>query len=251
MGQCTIAVISGCRRKRRKSRSSGSEETERNSSSKGRAPATSSVQRHCLLLVFAILLFSPGAIRGSSLGPNNGEGVAPRTPILVTERGSSSTSEIAEPNSTASTLLSSSEASRSTPTVLLSATTTTYSGLSSIATEQVSAKYYLSSSTPVDRVIRSTSRGAAVTEPIRVTASVPDHHRGHRNHNSHHEDVHSTKNSRPQQQAKTPPTLQEICTAWEEKGCKCSGSTEEIQLNCHAVSFDGLPLDLPDNLVKL
>lgn len=115
-----------------------------------------------------------------------------------------------------------------------------------------------------------------VTEPIR-DVFLPSLSDRHTSRNNHHESVHSRNRPRqlhesyvkpaagsdPEAQAKqlynealqefgvTGQTLGHICEPWEEKGCKCTGLVEEVSLNCHAVSFDGVPHDLPDNLGKL
>lgn len=257
MGLCTIEVISGCRRKRSTGSVDESHNTNENfgergqeegvqksSSSRGRR------KRGCLFVISFILIllgFSPVAIRGSSLDPNNQVQIATRSQTPH----SPATNSLPPFPSSFFNLSSSPSAS------LVASTTAT----TTVAVDSVTTKYYpsssSSSSTSSERVIRSSSTHsvAEVTEPIRVTASVPVHRRGHRIHNNHHEGVHP-KHSRTrerQQEARKPEprTLQDICAAWEEKGCRCTGTAAEIQLNCHAVPLDELPLDLPENLVKL
>lgn len=254
----------------------------------------------CLFVILIILLSFPVAIRGSSgsLDPNNNVEIAPRTQLPVTtssghihHRDSSSFFYLSSPSgsstsySTSTPFTKSDSIGTSSSSVALESVAEQESYLSSISTEPL--KYYLSSSsTPSGRAIRSSSAhsvtpgattpqvhakssitsASAVTEPIRVTATLPEHHRGHQfshNSNHQHEGVHpkpvlhsrgggGKEREEKEEQKQAPKTLQEICAAWEEKGCKCSGSAEEIQLNCRGViSFDAVPFDLPDNLVKL
>lgn len=49
----------------------------------------------------------------------------------------------------------------------------------------------------------------------------------------------------------TGKTIKEICKPWELKGCHCSGKMEEVTLVCRGVSFNVVPFDLPDDLIKL
>lgn len=43
----------------------------------------------------------------------------------------------------------------------------------------------------------------------------------------------------------------DICSAWERRGCQCSGGVEDLALSCRSVGFEEIPLDLPAEIVKL
>lgn len=42
-----------------------------------------------------------------------------------------------------------------------------------------------------------------------------------------------------------------ICAIWELRGCECSGTVEELALSCRDVGFEEVPLDLPQEIIKL
>lgn len=41
------------------------------------------------------------------------------------------------------------------------------------------------------------------------------------------------------------------CATWEQRGCQCSGTVDELILSCRAIAFNATPTDLPKNLIKL
>lgn len=46
-------------------------------------------------------------------------------------------------------------------------------------------------------------------------------------------------------------STRKVCDAWEERGCQCSGTVEELILSCRAIGLNETPTDLPKNLIKL
>ena len=46
-------------------------------------------------------------------------------------------------------------------------------------------------------------------------------------------------------------TLKEICKPWKDKGCKCSGTSEEVILACRDSGLTAVPENLPSELIKL
>lgn len=45
--------------------------------------------------------------------------------------------------------------------------------------------------------------------------------------------------------------VRKICKTWEEKGCQCSGTSEEVHLICRGIGFNEVPNDLPIEIFKL
>lgn len=104
--------------------------------------------------------------------------------------------------------------------------------------------------------------------PNSYSKSQHNHHHHHKNsipkHGKHrvlHDSI--VISSDPEQEARklydealkefgvTGKTIKEICKPWELKGCHCSGKMEEVSLMCRGVSFNAVPFDLPDDLIKL
>lgn len=198
MGQCTIGVISG-RRKRRKSRSARVKVTEEevkisdSTSIPQRKKCSFSRCGSLVVVISTILLLSlPVAIRGnSSLEPTH-LGIVERTPPSQVLSGSIKSHE-RDINSPSSFFFLSS----STDSTVPSSTTSPLVDIDPLTFKSAvsSTSQYLSSFTPAERLIRSSSvhslrrasqttngpadglvSGVGVTEPIRVTASLPDHH---------------------------------------------------------------------------
>lgn len=46
-------------------------------------------------------------------------------------------------------------------------------------------------------------------------------------------------------------TLKEICGPWTERGCSCTGTSEEVILQCKDLDLQEVPNDLPKELYKL
>lgn len=46
-------------------------------------------------------------------------------------------------------------------------------------------------------------------------------------------------------------STRKVCAAWEQRGCQCSGTVDELILSCRAISLNETPTDLPKNLIKL
>lgn len=46
-------------------------------------------------------------------------------------------------------------------------------------------------------------------------------------------------------------SLKEICLPWKEKGCTCTGTSDEVILTCRGIDLDVVPENLPEELVKL
>lgn len=46
-------------------------------------------------------------------------------------------------------------------------------------------------------------------------------------------------------------TLKEICQPWKVKSCTCTGTSEEVNLNCRAANLAAVPNNLPEELIKL
>lgn len=46
-------------------------------------------------------------------------------------------------------------------------------------------------------------------------------------------------------------TLKETCQPWKEKGCTCTGTSDEVILVCRGVDLIAVPENLPEQLVKL
>lgn len=46
-------------------------------------------------------------------------------------------------------------------------------------------------------------------------------------------------------------TTRQMCSAWEKRGCQCSGSVEQLTLSCRAIGLNETPTDLPKSLIKL
>lgn len=46
-------------------------------------------------------------------------------------------------------------------------------------------------------------------------------------------------------------SVRKVCALWEERGCKCSGTVDELTLVCRDVDFDKVPAALPSNVAKL
>lgn len=46
-------------------------------------------------------------------------------------------------------------------------------------------------------------------------------------------------------------TLKELCLPWEEKGCLCTGTSDEVILVCRALQLTDVPENLPEELFKL
>lgn len=46
-------------------------------------------------------------------------------------------------------------------------------------------------------------------------------------------------------------TLKEICLPWKDKGCTCTGTSEEVILACRDLDLSAVPENLPDELIKL
>lgn len=267
MGRCTREPISGSRRT---SRRCGSEVSE------GPVEVNQWKSRRCVsvvtIFVIVLCIVAPRRAVGHDLDA---------TPSTFFYPSQSSFSE-----SSPSSALPAESTTTTIRTVSITAATQPVEEqkFRSTAALGVSDKYYsaTSSSTPSARVIRSSSAASgysnpAVTEPVQVTVTLPgEHHQhshGHRNHIGHHQndghakhagrkdetgDVWAKKEKGIQEdetedrwKKATPRTLLDVCAPWEEKGCKCSGSAEQITMNCHAVDLNGVPKDLPDNLVKL
>jgi len=46
-------------------------------------------------------------------------------------------------------------------------------------------------------------------------------------------------------------TLKEICAPWKDRGCICTGTSDEVVLNCRATYLSSVPNELPEELIKL
>lgn len=46
-------------------------------------------------------------------------------------------------------------------------------------------------------------------------------------------------------------TTRQMCSAWEKRGCQCSGTVEQLSLSCRSIGLNETPTDLPKSLVKL
>lgn len=46
-------------------------------------------------------------------------------------------------------------------------------------------------------------------------------------------------------------STRKICTTWEQRGCQCSGTVDELNLSCRGIGLNETPIDLPKNLIKL
>lgn len=46
-------------------------------------------------------------------------------------------------------------------------------------------------------------------------------------------------------------STRKICSVWEQHGCQCSGTIDELILSCRAIALNETPTDLPENLIKL
>lgn len=46
-------------------------------------------------------------------------------------------------------------------------------------------------------------------------------------------------------------TLKENCAGWLEMGCSCTGTAEEVILQCKEIGLQEVPKDLPKELFKL
>lgn len=46
-------------------------------------------------------------------------------------------------------------------------------------------------------------------------------------------------------------TLKEICLPWKEKGCSCTGTSDEVVLVCRSLQLTTVPENLPEELIKL
>lgn len=129
------------------------------------------------------------------------------------------------------------------------------------------------SSTSVSPVSKKNNKSG--TSVVTVTETIPE--TPHRSHKNHHESVHSIHNPGPLHESYVKPatgsdpeaqakrmyddalqefgvkgrTFREVCKPWEQTGCKCSGSLEEMSLSCRGVTLNGVPYGLPDSLVKL
>lgn len=46
-------------------------------------------------------------------------------------------------------------------------------------------------------------------------------------------------------------TLKEICLPWKDKGCTCTGTSDEVILGCRNLGLNAVPENLPGELIKL
>lgn len=46
-------------------------------------------------------------------------------------------------------------------------------------------------------------------------------------------------------------STRQVCGEWEQRGCQCSGTVDELILSCRAIALNETPSDLPKNLIKL
>lgn len=46
-------------------------------------------------------------------------------------------------------------------------------------------------------------------------------------------------------------STRKVCATWEQHGCQCSGTVDELILSCRAIALNATPTDLPENLIKL
>lgn len=46
-------------------------------------------------------------------------------------------------------------------------------------------------------------------------------------------------------------TTRKMCSTWEQHGCQCSGTVDELTLSCRAIGLNDIPNDLPKDLIKL
>lgn len=46
-------------------------------------------------------------------------------------------------------------------------------------------------------------------------------------------------------------TTRQMCSAWEKRGCQCTGTIEQLTLSCRAIGLNETPTDLPKSLIKL
>lgn len=46
-------------------------------------------------------------------------------------------------------------------------------------------------------------------------------------------------------------TARQMCSAWEKRGCQCSGTVDQLTLACRAINLNETPTDLPKSLIKL
>lgn len=46
-------------------------------------------------------------------------------------------------------------------------------------------------------------------------------------------------------------TLKEICLPWKDKGCTCTGTSDEVILVCRGLQLTAVPDNLPEELIKL
>lgn len=46
-------------------------------------------------------------------------------------------------------------------------------------------------------------------------------------------------------------STRKICATWEQRGCQCSGTVDELTLSCRGIGLNEIPNDLPKDLIKL
>lgn len=46
-------------------------------------------------------------------------------------------------------------------------------------------------------------------------------------------------------------STRKVCATWEQLGCQCSGTVDELILSCRAIALNETPTELPKNLIKL
>lgn len=46
-------------------------------------------------------------------------------------------------------------------------------------------------------------------------------------------------------------TTRQMCSAWEKRGCQCSGNVEQLTLSCRGIGLNETPTNLPKSLIKL
>lgn len=46
-------------------------------------------------------------------------------------------------------------------------------------------------------------------------------------------------------------TTRQLCSAWEKRGCQCTGTVDQLTLSCRSIGLNETPTDLPKSLIKL
>lgn len=115
---------------------------------------------------------------------------------------------------------------------------------------------------PIKSNIKATTTSvAAATTPSTLTQKPNEKSASTKTRNSFESVVIMSENSQQEAQEMYDKALKhydenvylarQTCTAWEKRGCQCTGTVEQLTLSCRSIGLNETPTDLPKSLIKL